>query len=157
MNNAYFEIQRSDNGSLFTAIEKVKGNGTTNSVSNYQLTDNISDIKHQTSNLYYRLKQIDLDGKNTLSDIRVVSLNHVNNDLNIYPNPAINELFVELSSQQNSTEVFMEIFDLKGSKMMNFNQTLSSANTITMDISNLDAGMYFLKLNNKVVKFIKSN
>lgn len=55
--NAYFEVQRSTNGSSWTSIAKINGAGSTASVSNYSYNDNAA-----TQTVYYRLKQVDVDG-----------------------------------------------------------------------------------------------
>ena len=174
LNNDYFEIERSVDGSLpacqtcpgvvgrFTAIGKVKGNGTSNMVNSYQFTDvslldfarsDKANNKQQTSNiLYYRLKQVDFDGKSTLSDVRVVNLKQPNNDWNIYPNPTTNELHIETTG----TEKFdVQLFDITGKKVM---ENILFTNTTYINTSSLYQGMYFVRItdaNGAVVKMQK--
>jgi len=76
-------------------------------------------------------------------------------EFTIYPNPATAQLLITTSLVQNPTDLTVEIFDLKGLKMGNINPQILSDKTIQIDISKLDDGMYFVKLNNKVTKFIK--
>ena len=57
--NAVFFIEKSDNGTEWQNIGMIKGNGTTNQIINYQFTDNNFD---KIVN-YYRLIQVDFDGK----------------------------------------------------------------------------------------------
>jgi len=151
VNNDYFEIQRSVDGSQpacqtcpgvagrFKAIGKVKGNGTSNMVNSYQFTD-VSAPLDMTGTLYYRLKQVDFDGKSTLSDVRVVNLKQPNNDWNIYPNPTTNELHIETTG----TEKFdVQLFDITGKKVM---ENILFTNTTNINTSSLYQGMYFVRI-----------
>jgi hypothetical protein len=139
VNNDYFEIQRSVDGSQFTAIGKVKGNGTSNMVNSYQFTDN--NLQHLTSNIYYRLKQVDFDGKSTLSEIRVVNnIQTKNTDWNIYPNPATNELHIETIGNEKLTA---QVFDITGKQIL---ENILFTSSTTINISSLHEGMYFVRI-----------
>ncbi|MEI6596207.1 MAG: SBBP repeat-containing protein [Bacteroidota bacterium] len=151
-NNDYFEIQRSVGGSQpacqtcpgvvgrFTAIGKVKGNGTTNIVSSYQFID-VSTPLDKTGTLYYRLKQVDFDGKSTFSDVRVVTLNQVNNEITIYPNPTNDVLNISFAQQSSSTTI--QLFDITG-RIVKIVNTLNNNNQI--DVSDLCNGIYFINI-----------
>ena len=61
INNSHFEIERSNNGKDFIKIGEIAGQGTSNSTKRYQFTDKNPGSAQQ----YYRLKQVDFDGKFT--------------------------------------------------------------------------------------------
>jgi plastocyanin/predicted extracellular nuclease len=63
------------------------------------------------------------------------------NDVSVYPNPAQDILFIELSGDSELTE--MEIYSIGGQKLVkgSFN-----SNTYQVDVSELPQGMYLLKL-----------
>jgi len=65
VNNDYFVVERMVNDE-WEAVGQVVGNGTTNQINYYTYTDHEVDV---TVNAYYRLRQIDFDGKEDLSDI----------------------------------------------------------------------------------------
>jgi hypothetical protein len=67
-NNHYFEVQRSYNGKDFATLETIEGNGTRNSLSSYSYVDN----EIASSVVYYRLKQVDMDGQISYSDVRSI-------------------------------------------------------------------------------------
>ncbi len=139
-NNNYFELQRSVDGSHFTTIGNIKGNGTKNSESYYQYTDNLMSIEKSTTNiLYYRLNQVDFDGKSSLSEIKIVKLEEVNNEINVYPNPTNNVLNISFTPQSSS--VVMNLYDITGNIIKNVT-TLNSNNQI--DLSELNNGIYFI-------------
>jgi hypothetical protein len=66
LNNG-FEIQKSADGKTFSKIGFVKGSGSINENHNYDFVDH--DV---AGRVYYRLKQEDMDGTFTLSNIQVV-------------------------------------------------------------------------------------
>ena len=69
MNSKYFNIQRSVNGIDFVNIGNVNGSGTTQTNHSYQFTD------ESTPNgiVYYRLQQLDLDGRIMYGNISIVN------------------------------------------------------------------------------------
>lgn len=92
INNKYFVIQRSSDGSNYDSIGIVNGNVTTNTVENYSYTD----YNYSTNTNYYRLKQVDYDGNFTISDIISINMNSYSNSDNsfgIYPNPGIGNIY----------------------------------------------------------------
>jgi len=68
-NNAYFAIEKSLDGKTFTEAGRVVGKNSTNGAT-YSFED-----KNATGRAYYRLKQVDFDGKFTYSAIVVTSVN----------------------------------------------------------------------------------
>ncbi|MDB5190544.1 MAG: type sorting protein [Segetibacter sp.] len=82
--NDRFEIERSANGRSWQIVSTVKAKGTSSAATNYSAFDNspINGIN------YYRLKQYDLDGKSTLSEVRSVKLGDAKYIVTVTPNPA---------------------------------------------------------------------
>jgi sortase (surface protein transpeptidase) len=97
LNNDYFTIQRSTDGKHFEPIANVKGNGTTNTVTNYLYLDKISSFTPDSyrddhspfTTLYYRLIQTDYDGTSTASQIISVDLDKLSATMEVsaQPNP----------------------------------------------------------------------
>jgi hypothetical protein len=85
-NNAFFEIQRSATGKDFVSIGTVQGNGTTTEKHSYSFTD----PAFLMVPMYYRLRQVDYDGKEEYSNvIRVRAPTELDQQpLIVYPNPA---------------------------------------------------------------------
>lgn len=69
INNDRFEIERSTDGSSWEVIATILGNGTVTKPSHYQYADNYN----SGSTTFYRLKQVDFDGKFEYSPIRTVT------------------------------------------------------------------------------------
>jgi len=66
----------------------------------------------------------------------------------VYPNPAVNKLNVELSTANSTVAIYNSV----GVKM---EETVVSGTRHTFDVSRYTRGLYFVKANNSVVKFIK--
>lgn len=137
-NNGYFDIERSANGREWSAIGQVKGNGTTAKATNYAFAD---ETPLATVN-YYRLKQVDMDGKSSYSPTVSVNFKGNGKQLSVFPNPANDRL--NLVSDRFDTEGVVDIYDLSGRLV----QSVKNTNT-QLDISRLNAGVYQLRLLDK--------
>ncbi|TYZ13561.1 T9SS type A sorting domain-containing protein [Hymenobacter lutimineralis] len=98
-NNDHFEVERSFDGRSFVQIGQVQGNGTTTSVHAYAYTDARIGQQH-SGTVYYRLKQVDTDGKFRYTDTRTVAFSGraVAGAVVLYPNPATTQSTLDLSS-----------------------------------------------------------
>lgn len=137
LNSASFDIQRSGDNTSFTSIGAVKAKGNSATATYY----NFIDQSPLTGNNYYRLKQVDPDGKFVYS--KTVLLNFNSLTLRISPNPASGtvNLFVG-----NTTEAFsVQVLDLNGRIVRQLLTTPGTAN-IPVDISGLSRGIYTLKV-----------
>lgn len=72
-NNDYFTVEKSTDGEDFNLVQTVEGAGNSTTVNQYMIMD--YDFVYGIN--YYRLKQTDFDGKETLSNI--IAINNVNN------------------------------------------------------------------------------
>ncbi|MFT7605527.1 MAG: hypothetical protein ACI8VT_003122, partial [Saprospiraceae bacterium] len=138
--NAYFNIQRSNNGRNFQNIGQVAGNGNTSSISSYQFIDKTP----LPGDNYYRLEQTDYDGSTSISPIKQVRFSLEGQiKLLVVPNPVINKQF-EVIFTTLDREVTLEIVDVFGKIIKKENLTTESAETRkTIFTPRLAAGMYF--------------
>ncbi len=142
--NSHFDVQRSSNGSTFATIGQVAGAGNANTLINYQFIDSFP----VNGNNYYRLRQVDADGRATYSDIVLVRFGaDVINRLLIYPNPVRNNITLNLNG---STAKFrLRVTDMSGRVAITGNGTISQLNVLLNDkIGKLGKGNYVLQLSN---------
>ncbi|PJJ58955.1 right-handed parallel beta-helix repeat-containing protein [Hymenobacter chitinivorans] len=86
MNSKVFDVERSANGTSFERIGTVAAAGTSSTTRRYMLPD--AELPASATQLYYRLKQVDLDGTFSYSPVRTVNLTGtVATSLTLYPNP----------------------------------------------------------------------
>lgn len=137
--NRHFEIERSNDGTSWQKIGLVLSNfsdGNSDVKSSYLFTD----IRPWKGSNYYRLKQTDLDGKYTYSQIRTVSIEK-GTDLKLYPNPAVTSIQVEgFEGKVNVT-----IYDASGRQMLK-NENVTERQQIS--VSSFQPGIYSVYINN---------
>jgi len=144
-NNKGFELQRSADGKEFSALTFVAtkaNNGNSTSALNYSFNDE----KPIGGTNYYRLKQLDKDGKFTYSNI--VILKSKITDIrftSVYPNPATKELKMIISSP-SAEKVTLIVTDITGKVLMQQNtQLVMGDNQSRLNVQSLAAGTYFIK------------
>ena len=159
-NNKGFEIQQSVDGVNFSSLMFVSSkaiNGNSSAINNYEAFD----LKPVSGNCYYRLKQIDNDGKSTISPIVLIKGGKISRMeiAGVYPNPTVNKLNVMINSPFTENVELM-IVDISGKIMQKkIKQINSGDNNFEVNVSALAPGSYFLKAggtnSNEVVKFMK--
>lgn len=144
INNDYFELERSDDANHFNKIAKVFGVGNSNSFSAYEHIDRESAmILKNDKPIYYRLKQVDVDGKYAYSNIVNVSSYTVRGDISVFPNPANSTVYIKDLTQEAT------LHDILGNKIMNI-----PANGI-IDITELPTGIYIIRTESESIKLVK--
>lgn len=146
-NNSRFEIQRSTNGVDFQTIKTLKGAGNKSTLTNYQYFDE-TPVKGIN---YYRLLQIDFNGK--ANDLGVKHLNyHLSNaQFTVYPNPTTS--VANVSFEKNVFQAFT-LRDLNGRTLQS--RTIREDETsIVLQLDNYAKGMYVLKLSGRAAVMTK--
>ena len=147
VNNAGFEIERSIDGTNFSSIGFIASAALTGNSSN-ALTYTFNDTKGFVSNSYYRLKQLDKDGKFAYSTIVLLKANKVKelNITQIYPNPTRAMLHVAIESPNND-KLSLMVTDVAGKTVLQKLQSITMGNNIIQLATNgLAAGSYFIKI-----------
>jgi hypothetical protein len=156
INNRGFEIERSTDGRSFEKIGFVKGADKSNALRKYNLTD--ANALATESVLYYRLKQLDFDGKYEYSAIVKVSREHRNaTGLEVFPNPYSTQSSLSFTSTLFGRAT-IELMDLKGEVLSRQIAEVSrGGNTIDIrDAHMMQAGVYIVKLTlNNETHFVK--
>ena len=83
-------------------------------------------------------------------NVGVVNATKADKSISVYPNPANSNLTI---ANIESTDLNIEIMDITGKVIKQ--QALNGASKITLDISNLSSGIYFIKIGSEFKKFIK--
>lgn len=146
VNNDRFDIESSVDGENFIKVGEVLGNGNTSEVSIYNYVDRTKGYRAQGR--YYRLKQVDYNGDYDYSNTIYVSFENAIEELNVYPNPASTMLQIDIKK-----DAIMRIYNLTG-RVLKEQYLISGHNSL--DISDLNKGMYLIKVGDRhVERFIK--
>jgi trimeric autotransporter adhesin len=144
-NNKGFELERSADGKNFSSIGFVATKGADgNSVST--LNYNFNDERALAGTNYYRLKQVDKDGKFTYSSTVVLKGEKSLLISALYPNPAKDQVNMVVSSERNA-KANITVTDLSGKIVLQVNTTLTSGdNNINFNVSAFSKGTYYVRL-----------
>lgn len=154
INNKGFKVQKSMDGQTFTDIGFVQGAGNSSNINNY----GFSDAKLLSGSNYYRIKQIDFDGKFNYSS--AIKLNYSKFDWAVSGNPVTNNTWMQLQLDKTAN-VSVQIISINGSIIQTSDKGNLAAGTysIPLNLGNANSGMYVVRLviNNKVIRRRLSN
>ncbi|HRH48807.1 MAG TPA: M12 family metallo-peptidase [Panacibacter sp.] len=135
--NSHFEVEHSSTGASFNKIGTVTASGSLAAVHQYSYTDNLL-----SGTTYYRIKQVDKDGRSSYSVIVKVTAETSGINWVIQPNPARTKttvLFTDLSKVKS-----ILISDAQGKVMYKNTPGVAGGNSIEIPLSNFAKGMYFI-------------
>ncbi len=156
ISNKLFVVERSADGVNFTAVDSVAGNGNSSVQNNYAATDSqpLDGIN------YYRLKQVDKDGKATYSNVVTVNINKAAiNYFSVYPNPVSNTATLSINAAKEQaatlviTDVYGRMIQTQPLKLVKGNQLLQ-LNTASLTAGTYNATILFndVKVSQKIIK-----
>ncbi|MBP9214791.1 MAG: T9SS type A sorting domain-containing protein, partial [Chitinophagaceae bacterium] len=136
-----FVVEKSFDGNSFTQLGSIEAKNNV-SINEYSLLD--AAILERIT--YYRLKQIDKNGKFSYSNI--VSVNPATiakNTVAVYPNPIVGSIMnIGLQSTQNTKAALM-ITDVTGRIVLHQQSSIiKGSQLIQVDVSRLSTGTYYL-------------
>jgi Big-like domain-containing protein/type IX secretion system substrate protein len=148
-NSDRFEVERSFDGANWITAGTLKAQGVSTNKQPYAFIDKVGRNVVHKNDLYYRLKQVNLDKKSSVSRILVVRVfnKRALRMVSVTPNPVRNDISVNVQLNESSF-VVMKIINAEGNEMMRKSQRVDEGqNSFIMDGSNrLSPGMYFLEV-----------
>ncbi len=141
LNNDHFELMRSKDGINWEVLAIVEGQGTTNEISKYNFSD--KDPFH--GNSFYQLKQVDLNGETSLSEIVIIKIGFLNDHLfgTAYPNPSKEIVYINVNSD-TALDFDIKLFTLDGKLQQS--KKMNAANRLHLNTKSLPAGIYILQI-----------
>jgi hypothetical protein len=146
LNNDFFAVERATDLEHFGEIENIPGSGTTKEVNHYEAIDPYPHYGRS----YYRLRQTDLDGNFSYSDLEVVDYDGPRfTTIKAYPNPTSGDIVtVEIVGLKKQRSVPVQVFDVKGQKVYEKIWEVTTPGSIHQDIefeSPLRQGLYIMR------------
>ncbi|HTN07627.1 zinc-dependent metalloprotease [Agriterribacter sp.] len=153
-NNSHFEVQASSDGTNYSMIGTLpskKGNSNTATAYEY------FDLQPRAGKMYYRIKQVDQDGKSAYSKIIAVYITGNSNQApSLYPVPAGNNITVHFGKPAANASVEILSSDMKCVYTGKINGTVL---TQTIYTGNWAAGTYIVRLtagkSSYILRFVK--
>jgi len=148
-NNTGFEIQRGGTASRFDSLTFVRTKAD-NGNSIRDLSYAFIDAGAPSSTLYYRLRQIDKDGKFSYSDIRMVNdAPGTDARLKISPNPASDQVVVSWRGIMGATK--LTVRNVQGAKMK---QYAVNGENFNLGLKYLANGVYVIQISDAAGKVL---
>jgi hypothetical protein len=115
-NANYFSVERSANGIDFTEIGRLNAAGDSQAKKEYALVDDQPLI----GRTYYRLKEVDFDGRVEHFNMRFIDVHGVK-AISVFPNPILPDEKITLSLNfSNDEKAFVRILDVAGHEIKRF-------------------------------------
>ena len=133
-----FLVERTE-GTEFRSVGTIKSNGNSSTKKSYSFNDKNNNV----SLTYYRLKNVDLNGKFTYSEIRTVKGIGAGDDVTVFPNPARSNSKISVVGVTANSSI--QLLDFSGKVLKNINSnTLNS-----IDLSGVKNGSYLIRIIDK--------
>lgn len=135
INNKGFDVEIADDNKNFSKADFVEGQINSSKIVNYRL------VIHNEKGAYYRLKQIDLDGKFEYSpSVFIAGTEKAATTFNVYPNPSKGLVNIRANGDIDAQASYT-VYNALGQEVVN--GLLSHA---TVDLSQQANGIYLLKV-----------
>lgn len=136
--NKGFEVQKSNDGRAWKNIGFVSTKapfGNSSIVTKYDFTDE----QLQAGTTYYRLRQIDIFGQSTYTEVKHITVLKENSAIKVYPNPFKDVVNIKGTEAHD----LVVIVDMMGREVYRIQAT---NNTLEVDMSKLSEGIYYLSI-----------
>jgi len=137
-------VLRSNDGAHFEVIGKVNGCTSCSTIMQYSLDD----LHPYTGTSFYRLKQVDNNGRYSFSKIVTVKFSSQTiADVSLYPNPGDGQYLMKIQNNGNRKQIQVSISNISGNVVQQLHPVIVPAeNKLTIDLRKQPAGMYFIQV-----------
>lgn len=156
INNHHYVVERSSNGTNFDSIGIVIGRNNTAA-----FTYNFSDKQMKSGSNFYRIRQVDVDGRSTLSKVLVVKNMNSADGIKVFPTAAKTQVNFS-TNLENATNVQVMVADASGKIVYRSSRSLTAgSNQQAVSVDQLNNGVYYLVVRdaegsiNQTTSFIK--
>ena len=153
-NSSHFDVEKSTDGETWRVMATIPSAGTSNELLTYQAMDNSG----TNGSNYYRLRQVDNDGKEKLYDpINVSCVETTAGYFTSYPNPSGNEFQVVVNNKEILGACTLNIVDAQGKVIDQRSIEVKEGINMFVISETLNPGIYFLNITNgtKTTQVIK--
>lgn len=143
INNDHFEVEKSTDAVTFNSIGSMAPNNNSATTSTYNFTDFIP----STGINYYRIKQVDKDGKISYSIVRQInySVPIESSQIKIIRNPVKGSIQLMFTMDYNQADI--SLFDASSQNILLLaKKNILKNQLVNIPVSGLPAGIYFLKI-----------
>jgi uncharacterized repeat protein (TIGR02543 family) len=141
-NSDYFEVEVSTDLVSWSEVAQINAAGNSSSKREYKISDNLS-----RGLRYYRLVQVDFDGKQRIYDPISLNCGGSESVFLIYPNPTSGDFVVSLQNEKLSGEIAVTLNTADGKLIASkITEATTEVQSIYFEDNLLPAGIYFVKV-----------
>ena len=152
INNRHFEVQHATDGSTFKTITSVPAKANPSGTNEYS-------FMHYTpmpGKNFYRLRQVDEDGRFAFSKIVYIELNNSSDKLRVYPNPVVKNIVTISGIEGLSGSATINLLSEDGKLIRRYDLTQPVTTPLQLSFpESLKSGTYFLSISNGGVQKLK--
>lgn len=143
-NIAGYELQRSEDGINFKALDWVDSQGDSEQRQDYYYEDNAAEKGHT---YFYRIKSVEHDGEMTLSKVVSASINPAAIQVgDFYPNPSPDGQVQIAIENPSFDQASINVFDAQGKRLKSFVAGLAIGEQVLDFDFDLPKGTYFVQV-----------
>jgi hypothetical protein len=144
-NSDYFEVEVSTDLVSWAEVAQVNAAGNSTSKREYTISDNLS-----RGLRYYRLVQVDFDGKQRIYDPISLNCGDAESVFLIYPNPTSGDFVVSIQNEKLSGEIVVTLNTADGKLIASkTSEATTGVQSIYFENNQLPAGIYFVRITDK--------
>ncbi len=146
-NNDHYSIERSENGLNWQEVAQVKPQETSSAIKKYNYTDHF----YSSESDYYRLIQVDKDGKKEVFKTVTSQCKPNTSDFMFFPNPAQNELTFVFTALFDQSTVTLSFVDNLGRLCQSEKITVKKGTNVVQIPLHLEPGVYVVNLRSQLI------
>ncbi len=140
-NSSHFDIEKSRDGQSWNVIGQQIAAGNSNELLSYQFVD----AEKNNAAIYYRLNQVDVDGKNEYFGPVALACEQNSFEASTLPNPSEDNFFLQINSETEQNSL-MILKDMKGQIILREYLVFKQGINLFKLQPNLSTGIYFIEI-----------
>lgn len=140
--NSHFEVERSFDGRNWKSIAIIFGKGNSTQVNRYTYTDK----SPNASVIYYRIRQVDMNGTAVNSTVKVISETKTSSSVSIYAGAGKNVVINMNTEARDHMQV--TVLNING-QVVNRQMIARAAYQVILPMNNVPAGLYVIQVSDK--------
>jgi hypothetical protein len=140
-NSSHFDIEKSRDGETWDVIGQQAATGNSNELLTYQFMDE----EKNAGTFYYRLNQVDVDGKNEYFGPVAAACVENGFEASTLPNPSNGNFWIKIQSNEGSSAE-LRLVDIKGNSILMNEINIQEGINLYHITNLLESGMYFIQI-----------
>jgi hypothetical protein len=140
-NSSHFEVEKSRDGETWDVIGQQSASGNSNILLTYQFVDEVKNA----GTVYYRLNQVDVDGKNEYFGPVAAACVENGFEASTLPNPSNGNFWIKIQSNETSSAI-IKLIDIKGNSILMNEINIQEGINLYHITNLLESGMYFIQI-----------